>query len=157
MEELRKLEQSRILITFLEEASRWVSLETDVRDSEEINNPPTDCLSLQINHEEVAMVGVEAMERANSTLEDFALMFVGLQILFYVSLNGNKQPTSDTQIFPCAFIHRKLYLSGVTALAKEFEKVKYQGWAEIFVNLLEKDPFRPLLSMLECRGLLTER
>ena len=41
--------------------------------SEEINNPPdkTDCLSLQISHEEVAMVGLEAMELANSTLEDF--------------------------------------------------------------------------------------
>ncbi|XWS33348.1 hypothetical protein CRYUN_Cryun22dG0074000 [Craigia yunnanensis] len=98
----------QIRVTFLEEASQWVGLETDERDSQEINNPPDkkDCHSLQINHEEVAMVGLEAMERANSTLEDL---------------------------------------------------VKYQGWAETFTNVLEKDPFRSLLNVLECRGLLTER
>ncbi|XP_022751095.1 uncharacterized protein LOC111299864 isoform X2 [Durio zibethinus] len=153
----------KISVTFLEEASQWVSLETDERDSQEINNPPdkTDCLSLQINQEEVAMVGLEAMERASSTLEDFCrsyFMFHGMDI---------SSPQMIFKYFPVlAFTESYIYqldglnekilcvpTEGGTALAKEFEK----GCAETFANVLEKDPFRPLLNVLECRGLLTKR
>ncbi|MBA0599580.1 hypothetical protein Gorai_005791, partial [Gossypium raimondii] len=75
----------KISVSFLEEASQWVRFETDERDYQEVNDPSgkKDCLPLQINHEEVAMVGLEAMERANSTLEDFCrsyFMFHGVDI-----------------------------------------------------------------------------
>ncbi|MBA0570211.1 hypothetical protein Golob_003891 [Gossypium lobatum] len=46
---------------------------------------------------------------------------------------------------------------GGTSLAKEFEKMNCQCWAETFVNMLEKDPFRPLLNVFELRGLLNDR
>ncbi|XWS44958.1 hypothetical protein CRYUN_Cryun15aG0094600 [Craigia yunnanensis] len=157
----------KISVTFLEEASQWVTLETDERDSQEIKNPPDKAnrLSLQINHEEVAMVGLEAMERANSTLEDFCrsyFMFHGMDI---------NSPQMIFKYFPVlAFTESYIYqldglnekilcipTEGVTALAKEFEKVKYQGWAETFATVVEKDPFSPLLNVLECRGLVSER
>ncbi|XVE86807.1 hypothetical protein DITRI_Ditri18aG0064000 [Diplodiscus trichospermus] len=153
----------KISVTFLEEASQWVSLETDEKDSEEINDSArkTDCLPLQINHKEVAMVGLEAMERANSTLEDFCrsyFMFHGMdinntQVIFkYFPVLS----FTESYIYQLDGLNEKiLYVptEGVTATAKGFKK----GWAKTLVNLLEKDPFGPLLSALECRGLLTER
>ncbi|PPR87102.1 hypothetical protein GOBAR_AA33594 [Gossypium barbadense] len=100
---------------------------------QEVNDPSgkKDCLPLQINHEEVAMVGLEAMERANSTLEDF--------------LDGLNEKILS------------IPTEGDASLAKEFEKMNYQCWAGTFANMLEKDPFRPLLNVLELRGLLTDR
>lgn len=52
---------------------KFWTLNIYIADYQEVNDPSgkKDCLPLQINHEEVAMVGLEAMERANSTLEDF--------------------------------------------------------------------------------------
>lgn len=37
---------------------------------------------------------------------------LAVQILFYVPRNGRKQAAIIIQIFTCAFIHRKFYLSG---------------------------------------------
>ncbi|XVF59006.1 hypothetical protein PTKIN_Ptkin07bG0239100 [Pterospermum kingtungense] len=157
----------KISVTFLEEASEWISLETHERGSEEINNPPDkrDCLSSLVNHEEVAMVGLEAMERANSTHEDFCrsyFMFHGINInsqemIFkYFPVLG----FTESYIYQLDGLNEKILsvpTERVTALAKESEKVKYQDWAEMLANVLENDPFRPLLNVLECRGLLTER
>ncbi|MBA0779655.1 hypothetical protein Gotri_003883 [Gossypium trilobum] len=157
----------KISVSFLEEASQWVRFETDERDYQEVNDPSgkKDCLPLQINHEEVAMVGLEAMERANSTLEDFCrsyFMFHGVDI---------DSPLMIFKYFPVlAFTESYIYqldglnekilsipTEGDTSLAKEFEKMNYQCWAETFANMLEKDPFRPLLNVLELRGLLNDR
>ncbi|KAB2061518.1 hypothetical protein ES319_A10G090700v1 [Gossypium barbadense] len=157
----------KISVSFLEEASQWVRFETDERDYQEVNDPSgkKDCLPLQINHEEVAMVGLEAMERANSTLEDFCrsyFMFHGVDI---------DSPLMIFKYFPVlAFTESYIYqldglnekilsipTEGDASLAKEFEKMNYQCWAGTFANMLEKDPFRPLLNVLELRGLLTDR
>ncbi|MFQ6656888.1 hypothetical protein Gotur_026804 [Gossypium turneri] len=157
----------KMSVSFLEEASQWVRFETDERDYQEVNDPSgkKDCLPLQINHEEVAMVGLEAMERANSTLEDFCrsyFMFHGVDI---------DSPLMIFKYFPVlAFTESYIYqldglnekilsipTEGDTSLAKEFEKMNYQCWAETFANMLEKDPFRPLLNVLELRGLLNDR
>ncbi|XVF17290.1 hypothetical protein REPUB_Repub10bG0107000 [Reevesia pubescens] len=157
----------KISVPFLEEASQLVGLETDERDSHEnefeLNNPADkmDFPSLQIIHENVAMVGLEAMERANSTLEDFCrsyFMFHGMdinspQVIFkYFPVLS----FTESLIYQLDGMNEKiLYIptEGLTALAKGFEK----GWAETFANVLEKDPFQPLLNVLECRGLLTKR
>ncbi|OMO73054.1 hypothetical protein COLO4_27275 [Corchorus olitorius] len=156
-----------ISATFLEEASEWVSLEADEKDSQEndnveLNSPPDkrDCGSLQINREEVAMVGLEAMERANSTLEDFCrsyFMFHGMEINIPQMVFRYLPVLSFTEsyIYQLDGLNEKItYIptEGVTALG--FEKVKHHGWA---ADVFEKDPFRPLLNVLECRGLLTER
>ncbi|EOX92051.1 Uncharacterized protein TCM_001073 isoform 1 [Theobroma cacao] len=158
----------KISVTFLEEASQWVSLETDERDSQEnyveLNNPPdkTDCRSLQINHKDVAMVGLEAMERANSTLEDFCrsyFMFHGIDITSPQVIFKYFPVLSFTEsfIYQLDGLNEKILyipMEGVTTPEKELEKEKFQGWA---MNVFEKDPFRPLLNVLKCRGLLTER
>ncbi|KAK8556684.1 hypothetical protein V6N13_064701 [Hibiscus sabdariffa] len=153
----------KISVSFLEEASEWVSLETDERDYQETDNPPDkkDCLSLQINHEEVAMVGLEAMERANSTLEDFCrsyFMFHGMDInsprMIFKYLPA--LAFTESYIYQLDGLNEKILsipTEGGTSLAEEFEK----GWAETFSNMLEKDPLTPLLNLLEHRGLLTER
>ncbi|KAK6258852.1 hypothetical protein SCA6_013326 [Theobroma cacao] len=158
----------KISVTFLEEASQWVSLETDERDSQEnyveLNNPPdkTDCRSLQINHKDVAMVGLESMERANSTLEDFCrsyFMFHGIDITSPQVIFKYFPVLSFTEsfIYQLDGLNEKILyipMEGVTTPEKELEKEKFQGWA---MNVFEKDPFRPLLNVLKCRGLLTER
>ncbi|XP_007047894.2 PREDICTED: uncharacterized protein LOC18611535 isoform X2 [Theobroma cacao] len=158
----------KISVTFLEEASQWVSLETDERDSQEnyveLNNPPdkTDCRSLQINHKDVAMVGLEAMERANSTLEDFCrsyFMFHGIDITSPQVIFKYFPVLSFTEsfIYQLDGLNEKILyipMEGVTTPEKELEKEKFQGWA---MNVFEKDPFRPLLNVFKCRGLLTER
>ncbi|KAH1047565.1 hypothetical protein J1N35_038349 [Gossypium stocksii] len=157
----------KISVRFLEEASQWVRFETDERDYQEVNDPSgkKDCLPLQINHEEVAMVGLEAMERANSTLEDFCrsyFMFHGvdmdrpLMIFKYFPVLA----FAESYIYQLDGLNEKILsipTEGDTSLAKEFEKMNYQCWAETFANMLEKDPFRPLLNVLELRGLLTDR
>ncbi|KAE8696243.1 RAB GTPase H1E isoform 1 [Hibiscus syriacus] len=88
---------SAISVSFLEEASEWVSLETDERDYQDIDNPPDekDCFSRHINHDEVAMVGLEAMERANSTLEDFGQDVYSISVL---PEEGNTNPKCTPQL-----------------------------------------------------------
>ncbi|KAA3479874.1 ATP synthase subunit b 2 [Gossypium australe] len=146
---------------------KFWTLNIYIADYQEVNDPSgkKDCLPLQINHEEVAMVGLEAMERANSTLEDFCrsyFMFHGVDI---------DSPLMIFKYFPVlAFTESYIYqldglnekilsipTEGDTSLAKEFEKMNYQCCSETFANMLEKDPFRPLLNVLELRGLLTDR
>ncbi|XVF22645.1 hypothetical protein REPUB_Repub12eG0189200 [Reevesia pubescens] len=114
----------------MEEASQLNSQENQF----ELNNPSgkMDFPLLQIIHENIAMVGLEALERANFTLEDFFLFM-------YLDCMNEKILYIPTE--------------GLTTLAKGFE----EGWAETFANMLENDPFRPLLNVLECWGLLTER
>ncbi|KAB2008630.1 hypothetical protein ES319_D10G112300v1 [Gossypium barbadense] len=157
----------KISVSFLEEASQWIRFETDERDYQEVNDPSgkKDCLPLQINHEEVAMVGLEAMERANSTLEDFCrsyFMFHGVDIDIPLMIFKYFPVLAFTEsyIYQLDGLNEKILsipTEGDTSLAKEFEKMNYQCWAETFANMLEKDPFRPLLNVLELRGLLNDR
>ncbi|TYI05590.1 hypothetical protein ES332_A10G099400v1 [Gossypium tomentosum] len=158
----------KISVSFLEEASQWVRFETDERDYQEVNDPSgkKDCLPLQINHEEVAMVGLEAMERANSTLEDFEYcinfnIFVGASLIAFNAMVLRSCSWNWAKFLSLLDGLNEKILSipteGDTSLAKEFEKMNYQCWAGTFANMLEKDPFRPLLNVLELRGLLTDR
>ncbi|KAG8481533.1 hypothetical protein CXB51_026317 [Gossypium anomalum] len=157
----------KISVSFLEEASQWVRFETDERDYQEVNDPSgkKDCLPLQINHEEVAMVGLEAMERANSTLEDFCrsyFMFHGVDVgsPFMIFKYFPVLAFTESYIYQLDGLNEKILsipTEGDTSLAKQFEKMNYQCWAGTFANMLEKDPFRPLLNVLELQGLLTDR
>ncbi|TYG98215.1 hypothetical protein ES288_A10G099600v1 [Gossypium darwinii] len=158
----------KISVSFLEEASQWVRFETDERDYQEVNDPSgkKDCLPLQINHEEVAMVGLEAMERANSTLEDFEYcinfnIFVGASLIAFNAMVLRSCSWNWAKFLSLLDGLNEKILSipteGDASLAKEFEKMNYQCWAGTFANMLEKDPFRPLLNVLELRGLLTDR
>ncbi|BBN70114.1 hypothetical protein Prudu_1436S000400 [Prunus dulcis] len=79
--------------------------------------------SLDNSSEEMAMVGLDAMQRANSTLEDF--------ILFYVSWDGYKQTTISIPISTCAFIHRKLHLSGENAAPRTVIELVGRPWETI--------------------------
>ncbi|KAH9712957.1 ATP synthase subunit b [Citrus sinensis] len=85
-----------------------------------------------------ALVGLDGMQRANSTLEDFL-----------DSLNEKivNMPTD-----------------GVTVSERGFEEVvlfsmqkAYEKQVSKLIDILKSDPFRPLVSLLERHGLLTER
>ncbi|KAL6518564.1 hypothetical protein OROGR_019066 [Orobanche gracilis] len=90
-------------------------------------------------HNDGAMVGIDAMMRSNSTLEDF--------VIFYVSQNGSKPASISIQIPAYTFVYRKLYIS-----ADEDPVLGAK-----FVRIFQKDPFRPLLSLLQRQGLLNKR
>ncbi|KAL6575948.1 hypothetical protein OROHE_000419 [Orobanche hederae] len=92
-------------------------------------------------HDDVAMVGIDAMMRSNSTLEDF------MQVIFYVSQNGSKPASINIQIPAYAFVYRKLYISGDEEPVLDTK----------FVRMFQKDSFRPLLSLLQRQGLLNKR
>ncbi|KAH9712961.1 ATP synthase subunit b [Citrus sinensis] len=78
-----------------------------------------------------ALVGLDGMQRANSTLEDFL-----------DSLNEKivNMPTD-----------------GVTVSERGFEEKAYEKQVSKLIDILKSDPFRPLVSLLERHGLLTER
>ncbi|GAY38711.1 hypothetical protein CUMW_038760 [Citrus unshiu] len=78
-----------------------------------------------------ALVGLDGMQRANSTLEDFL-----------DSLNEKivNMPTD-----------------GVTVSERGFQEKAYEKQVSKLIDILKSDPFRPLVSLLERHGLLTER
>ncbi|KAK9949543.1 hypothetical protein M0R45_005061 [Rubus argutus] len=106
--------------------------------------------------EEIAMVGLDAMQRANSTLEDFCRSYFMFHGMDY------KQTTISIPISAYAFIYRKLHLS-VEASSSEMaileRGTEAEGHRKIseFSNVFETDPFRPLECLFECHGLLTKR
>ncbi|GFQ03269.1 hypothetical protein PHJA_002470700 [Phtheirospermum japonicum] len=81
-------------------------------------------------HDDIAMVGIDAMMRSNSTLEDF---LDGLnEKLLQMAVDGDP----------------------ISTMGVEDDK---PGLGAKCVRMFQKDPFRPLLSVLQRHGLLTER
>ncbi|XP_075653411.1 uncharacterized protein LOC142623830 isoform X4 [Castanea sativa] len=135
----------KISVAFLEEAKLLITQESITEAEDERNGPfqnvvdnsmQLDCENetysgmLQTNFEGTAMVGLDAMQRANSTLEDFL-----------DSLNEKMLhlPTSEASVSErgCKDGHQRLITH--------------------FTDAFKRDPFRPLVGLLECLGILTER
>ncbi|KAG6775377.1 hypothetical protein POTOM_018825 [Populus tomentosa] len=81
--------------------------------------------------EDMALVGLDAMQRANSTLEDFM-----------DSLN-EKIVNMQTNI--------------VGAVERKPHMEVSESWIGKFIDMLKTDPFGPLVGQLQHHGLLTER
>ncbi|GLU13097.1 hypothetical protein SLE2022_297440 [Rubroshorea leprosula] len=168
----------KISAAFLEEASQWLGLKTVLHSEGKQDNRgyqqshvhgtkigKRHCDSLQVKEKDVAMVGLDAMERANSTLEDFCrsyFMFHGVDI---------NRPQSLFKYLPLlAFVESYIYqLDGlneeilhvateeVPGLERGSEEIVDQGRRTKFNDAFETDPFKPLVGVLKCRDLLTER
>ncbi|XP_022136921.1 uncharacterized protein LOC111008497 isoform X2 [Momordica charantia] len=107
---------------------------------------------------EMAMVGLDAMQRANSTLEDFFrsyFMFHGMDV---------NKPQSVFKYFPVlSFTESYIY-----QLDTLNEKMVYGGFTfgksqeanergTKFLNAIKSDPLQPLINLLEPHGLVTDR
>ncbi|PON32849.1 ATP synthase subunit B [Parasponia andersonii] len=119
---------------------------------------------LQSDFEEMAMIGLDSVQRANSTLEDFCrsyFMFHGMdvnkpnEIFKYLPLLS----FTESYIYQLDSLNEKTLhapRSGEKFLerrAKEVEPMFISKFAHVF----KTDPFRPLADLLGYHGLLTER
>ncbi|KAI4330183.1 hypothetical protein MLD38_028486 [Melastoma candidum] len=106
-----------------------------------------------------AMVGLRAMQRANSTLEDFCRSY-----FMFHGLDGNK-PESVFKFLPVltfteAFIYQlddmneRLVMEGTQPWGNNEEDRVYSG---AVINKFNTMPFRPLLHQLELHGLINDR
>ncbi|KAH9712956.1 ATP synthase subunit b [Citrus sinensis] len=94
-----------------------------------------------------ALVGLDGMQRANSTLEDFSFLFYLLStvVVFLVQLDSLNEKIVN------------MPTDGVTVSERGFEEKAYEKQVSKLIDILKSDPFRPLVSLLERHGLLTER
>ncbi|XP_061336564.1 uncharacterized protein LOC133283682 isoform X2 [Gastrolobium bilobum] len=116
--------------------------------------------SLLQSYDNIAMVGLDSMQKANSTLEDFCrsyFMFHGLDV---------SKPQSIFQYLPIlSFTESYIY-----QLDKMNEKLlqipnngefvfggKDEKANPVLVSCFSNDPVKPLVTILEHKGLLTER
>ncbi|XP_021897607.1 uncharacterized protein LOC110814437 isoform X2 [Carica papaya] len=151
----------KISVEFLEEASTWLGPEHGSQ------NKNTDLMghsSSAPNHEDVAMVGLDAMQRANSTLEDFCrsyFMFHGMDINNPHSIFKYLPVLSFTEsyIYQLDSLNEKMMSVRAShdVLEREHEMETNQSWIAKFMASFETSPFRPLEVLLKCNGLLTER
>ncbi|CAK9170852.1 unnamed protein product [Ilex paraguariensis] len=119
--------------------------------------------SLQNDSDSMGMVGLDAMQRANSTLEDFCRSY-----FMFHEMDVN-QPQSIFRYLPIlsfteGYIYQldslnekslQLPISGVPD--SELGLEANQSWIVQFMKLFGTEPFRPHLVLLEQHGLLTGR
>uniref|UniRef100_A0A5B7BW97 Uncharacterized protein n=1 Tax=Davidia involucrata TaxID=16924 RepID=A0A5B7BW97_DAVIN len=159
---------SNISVAFLEEALLLLGVEGNeqIEDSAPLHcDDKAGCSLLQTDSEDMAMVGLDAMQRANSTLEDFCRSY-----FMFHEMDVN-QPQSIFRYLPMlsfaeSYIYqldslneRLLYLStsGVPVLEGGSDVEANRSWIVKFMELFRTDPFRPLVVLLVHHGLLTER
>ncbi|CAI9753179.1 unnamed protein product [Fraxinus pennsylvanica] len=112
----------------------------------------------------VAMVGLDAMLRASSTLEDFCrsyFMFHKLDAYQPHSIFRYLPILSFTEsyIYQLDGLNEKLLqlpTGGATLLDRDYD-VDERSLSSTSARMLRHDPFRPLVIVLEHQGLLTER
>ncbi|KAK7860121.1 hypothetical protein CFP56_042192 [Quercus suber] len=162
----------KISVAFLEEASLLITQEGITEAEDERNSPcqnvvdnsmQLDCENetysgmLQTNFEGMAMVGLDAMQRANSTLEDFCrsyFMFHGMDVNKPQSLFKHLPVLSFTEsfIYQLDRLNEKtLHLPTSGASVSERGcKDGHQRLITQFTDTFKSDPFRPLVGLLEC-------
>ncbi|CAL5326859.1 unnamed protein product [Camellia sinensis] len=171
----------KISTVFLEEALPCLS--EKVQTSEGNCEHKAGNNSLQTDYDEMAMVGLAAMQDANSTLEDFLSYFM------FHDMDVNR-PQSIFRYLPIlSFTESYIYQRGrrilllelsnrtsasmvldrlnekmlkipteeVTVLERGFHLEANQSWVVKFIELFKTNPFGPLVLLLEHHGLLTER
>ncbi|KAL7223387.1 hypothetical protein ACSBR1_024940 [Camellia fascicularis] len=121
--------------------------------------------SLQTDYNDMAMVGLAAMQDANSTLEDFCRSY-----FMFHDMDVNR-PQSIFRYLPIlsfteSYIYQldrlnekmlKIPTEEVTVLERGFHLEANQSWVVKFIELFKTNPFGPLVLLLEHHGLLTER
>ncbi|XP_004288181.1 PREDICTED: uncharacterized protein LOC101315089 [Fragaria vesca subsp. vesca] len=119
---------------------------------------------LQTNFEEIAMVGLHAMQRANSTLEDFCrsyFMFHGMDINNPQSVFQYLPMLSfvESYIYQLDDLNEKMVQASSSEMIISETGVELGGHGQISQssNVFKSYPFRPLEYLLESHGLLTKR
>lgn len=159
---------TKMSASFLEEALESVSEEGNQNMRNDI--PPDDMGDLDPSpnaFEETALVGLDAMLRANSTLEDFFrsyLMFHEMDVRDPQSIFRYLPILSFTEsyIYQLDSLNEKLLQLPAYGLPVwDTQSVRMskagQTWEAKSLTMLNKDPCRPLVLLLEQHGLLTER
>ncbi|XP_060186012.1 uncharacterized protein LOC132615421 isoform X2 [Lycium barbarum] len=152
---------------FLEEAMQCTSEQVV---QQMVNIGPLDCddktitVPFQKGSEDTAMIGLHAMKRANSTLEDFCRSY------FMFHKMDPHQPQSifrflpilsftESYIYQLDNLNEKLLQPSVgkdRSSCREYNEAK-QSSDLSSVRMITSDPFRPLCIVLEHHGLLTDR
>ncbi|KAH1152730.1 hypothetical protein AAZX31_18G015500 [Glycine max] len=115
---------------------------------------------LQRCNENAAMVGLDSMQMANSTLEDFCrsyFMFHGLDVSKPQSIFKYLPILSFTEsyIYQLDKMNEKLLQTPCNGNCVFGEKDERE--TKVLVSCFSNEPVRPLVSILEHKGLLTER
>ncbi|KAL1336595.1 hypothetical protein AAHE18_10G073700 [Arachis hypogaea] len=137
----------RLSSEVLEEASVWISedlvamQENDGFQQNHVENAFHGCNQLEYNllqsyNENKAMVSLDSMEKANSTLEDFCRSY-----FMFHELDVTKPQT----------VFKYLPILSFT------ESYIYQKTTGVLASYFSNDPVRPLVTLLKHKGLLTER
>lgn len=115
--------------------------------------------------EDMALVGLDAMQRANSTLEDFCrsyFMFHEMDINEPQSIFKYLPLLSFTEsyIYQMDSLNEKIVnmqTNIVGAVERKPHMEVSESWIGKFIDMLKTDPFGPLVGQLQHHGLLTER
>ncbi|XP_077224590.1 ATP synthase subunit B isoform X2 [Tasmannia lanceolata] len=165
----------KISAAILEEALLWVNGEDHQQSCVELpaqlylDNKQDQCL-FRSNVDDMAMIELDAMQRSNSTLEDFCrsyFMFHGMDVNKPQSIFRFLPVLSFTEsyIYQLDSFNEEILNLSMKSTATErgpnflsdTSKVDNQRVANHFPEPFKSDPFRPLVLQLERLGLLTER
>ncbi|KAJ6682646.1 ATP SYNTHASE SUBUNIT B [Salix koriyanagi] len=150
----------KISDSFLEEASLLFNRKEAVLQTESkfIANSNGDM-------EDMALVGLDAMQRANSTLEDFCRSY-----FMFHEMDINKPRSifkylpllsyTESYIYQMDSLNEKIVnmqTNRVGAIERKPHMEVSERWIGKSIDMLKNDPFRPLLDQLQHHGLLTER
>ncbi|KAK7268814.1 hypothetical protein RIF29_21523 [Crotalaria pallida] len=126
-----------------------------------VGNAMPAMVSLQQSYNEnMAMVGLDSMKRANSTLEDYCrtcFMFHGLDV---------SKPQTIFKYLPIlSFTESYIYQldkmnENLLPTLTDGDSVfggKDEEETQVLLTCFSNDPFKPLETLLECEGLLTQR
>ncbi|KAG1366534.1 hypothetical protein COCNU_13G003240 [Cocos nucifera] len=126
----------------------------------------------QSEAEDIPMIGLDAMQRANSTLEDFCRSY-----FMFHEMDVNKPQSifkflpvlsfTESYIYQLDTLNEKdLHLSSQDLISSEsrddnlgciLKGVADQSVTDDLNEASRPDPFNPLVHILQCQGLLTER
>ncbi|XP_031492564.1 uncharacterized protein LOC116259085 isoform X2 [Nymphaea colorata] len=117
--------------------------------------------SVENVEEEFAVIGLDAMRRANSTVEDFVRSY-----FMFHGMDANNPGTvfrflpilyfTESYIYQLDNINEIISNQSSRVSSKEV-KLSSQWKVSRLMELFETDPFRPLCRVLEQHGLMTER
>ncbi|KAL1336593.1 hypothetical protein HN51_030959 [Arachis hypogaea] len=161
----------RLSSEVLEEASVWISedlvamQENDGFQQNHVENAFHGCNQLEYNllqsyNENKAMVSLDSMEKANSTLEDFCRSY-----FMFHELDVTKPQTVFKYLPILSFTESYIYqldkmnekLLPTPTNGKSVHGGKDEKTTGVLASYFSNDPVRPLVTLLKHKGLLTER
>ncbi|KAL2332754.1 hypothetical protein Fmac_013967 [Flemingia macrophylla] len=115
---------------------------------------------LRSSNGSTAMVGLDSMQMANSTLEDFCrsyFMFHGLDVSKSQSIFKYLPILSFTESYIYQLDKMNEKLLQTPNNGKSVFGEKEESCTQLSASYFSNDPFRPLMTILEHKGLLTDR